>query len=166
MRRIPLSGRSHVTGFQPTLTGTTEHESALERDFVTLCTVADPAAEITAQPVTTPLHRGQFRSALYTRLPGALGRRASRVGGGKISRRLARRLNEAEAGLRGCPELGRPAQCSVPDRNRAGHPGTKARECQTAAATSHGAERRGDGGTRRRAGPVAIALSATTPPPG
>ncbi|WP_271580770.1 TnsA endonuclease N-terminal domain-containing protein [Bradyrhizobium sp. CCBAU 45389] len=52
MRRIPLSRRSHVTGFQPVPTGTAEHESALERDFVTLTAFADPAATITSQPVT------------------------------------------------------------------------------------------------------------------
>src|SRR5258708_4261077 len=52
MRRIPLSRRSHVTGFQPVPTGAAEHESALERDFVTLATCADPTAKITSQPVT------------------------------------------------------------------------------------------------------------------
>src|SRR5260370_3682703 len=52
MRRIPLSRRSHVTGFQPVPTGVAEHESALERDFVTLATFADPTATITSQPVT------------------------------------------------------------------------------------------------------------------
>jgi len=34
LRRIPLSGRSHIIGFQPLATVTTVHESALERDFV------------------------------------------------------------------------------------------------------------------------------------
>jgi hypothetical protein len=52
MRRIPLSRRSHITGFQPVPTGVVEHESALERDFVTLATFADPTAKITSQPVT------------------------------------------------------------------------------------------------------------------
>ena len=52
MRHIPLSRRSHIIGFQPVLTGAAEHESALERDFVTLATFADPHAAITSQPVT------------------------------------------------------------------------------------------------------------------
>ncbi|TEJ80635.1 hypothetical protein IPC609_07620, partial [Pseudomonas aeruginosa] len=34
MRRIPLSRRSHITGFQPVRHKAVEHESALERDFV------------------------------------------------------------------------------------------------------------------------------------
>jgi hypothetical protein len=52
VRRIPLSRRSHIIGFQPLATGTTEHESALERDFVTLSSFLDPHAVITAQPIT------------------------------------------------------------------------------------------------------------------
>ena len=52
MRRIPLSRRSHIIGFQPLPTGTAEHESALERDFVTLTSFLDPHAVITAQPIT------------------------------------------------------------------------------------------------------------------
>ena len=52
MRRIPLSRRSHVIGFQVLPGGVTEHESALERDFVTLATFADPLATITPQPIT------------------------------------------------------------------------------------------------------------------
>ena len=52
MRRIPLSRRSHIIGFQPLPTGTAEHESALERDFVTLSSFLDPQAVITAQPIT------------------------------------------------------------------------------------------------------------------
>lgn len=52
LRRIPLSRRSHVTGFQSLATGLTEHESALERDFVTLTSFTDAAAIVTAQPVT------------------------------------------------------------------------------------------------------------------
>ena len=52
MRRIPLSRRSHITGFQPQSAGSAEHKSALERDFVTLVRFADPCALITAQPVT------------------------------------------------------------------------------------------------------------------
>jgi hypothetical protein len=52
LRRIPLSRRSHIIGFQPLPTGTAEHESALERDFVVLSTFLDPHAVITAQPIT------------------------------------------------------------------------------------------------------------------
>jgi hypothetical protein len=52
LRRIPLSRRTHIIGFQPHSTGTVEHESALERDFVTLSSFLDPDAVITAQPVT------------------------------------------------------------------------------------------------------------------
>jgi hypothetical protein len=52
MRRIPLSRRTHIIGFQPLSTGAAEHESALERDFVILSTFLDPHALITAQPIT------------------------------------------------------------------------------------------------------------------
>jgi hypothetical protein len=41
-----------VTGFQPIGRRAVEHESALERDFVTLTTFRDPGAEIVSQPVT------------------------------------------------------------------------------------------------------------------
>lgn len=58
MRRIPLSRRSHITGFQPLATGTTEHESALERDFVTLASFLYPDASITSQPVTLSFRDG------------------------------------------------------------------------------------------------------------
>ena len=58
MRRIPLSRRSHITGFQPLATGTAEHESALERDFVTLSTFLDPHAVITSQPITITYQLG------------------------------------------------------------------------------------------------------------
>lgn len=58
MRRIPLSRRSHIIGFQPLATGTAEHESALERDFVTLTSFLDPGASITAQPVTISFRDG------------------------------------------------------------------------------------------------------------
>jgi hypothetical protein len=51
-RRIPLSHGSHVIGFQPLATGATEHESALERDFVILTTFQEPTARIISQPVT------------------------------------------------------------------------------------------------------------------
>lgn len=52
MRQIPLSRRSHIIGFQPLATGTTEHESALERDFVTLTSFLHPDVSIISQPVT------------------------------------------------------------------------------------------------------------------
>jgi hypothetical protein len=62
LRRIPLSRRSHVTGFQSLATGLTEHESALERDFVTLSSFTDAGAVLTAQPVTIRFeHEGQQR---------------------------------------------------------------------------------------------------------
>lgn len=52
LRRIPLSHRSHVIGFQALPTGMAEHESALERDFVTLASFTDAGAVVTSQPVT------------------------------------------------------------------------------------------------------------------
>lgn len=52
MRRIPLSRRSHVTGFGSVNGRLVEHESGLERDFVLLTTFLDPGAAITSQPVT------------------------------------------------------------------------------------------------------------------
>lgn len=58
MRRIPLSRRSHIIGFQPLPTGTAEHESALERDFVALTSFLDPHAVITAQPITITFRVG------------------------------------------------------------------------------------------------------------
>ncbi|MGC2030301.1 MAG: TnsA endonuclease N-terminal domain-containing protein [Steroidobacteraceae bacterium] len=65
MRRIPLSRRSHIIGFQPLPTGTAEHESALERDFVTLTSFLDPTASITSQPITITFQDG-FRTRRYT----------------------------------------------------------------------------------------------------
>ena len=59
MRRIPLSRRSHIVGFQPLPSGPVEHESALERDFVTLTSFAEPTASITSQPVTIRYRVGQ-----------------------------------------------------------------------------------------------------------
>lgn len=56
MRRIPLSRRSHIIGFQPLATGIVEHESALERDFVTLTSFLDADASITSQPITLTFH--------------------------------------------------------------------------------------------------------------
>lgn len=62
LRRIPLSRRSHVTGFRPVSAGCVEHESALERDFVTLTLFDDAAAQITSQPVTIHFdHDGRAR---------------------------------------------------------------------------------------------------------
>jgi TnsA endonuclease N terminal len=58
LRRIPLSRRSHIIGFQPLATGTAEHESALERDFVVLSSFLDPHAVITAQPITITFQVG------------------------------------------------------------------------------------------------------------
>ncbi|WP_234837021.1 hypothetical protein [Sinorhizobium meliloti] len=52
MRRIPLSRRSHVTGFGSFETGLVEHESALERDFALLASFDDPGAVIVSQPMT------------------------------------------------------------------------------------------------------------------
>jgi len=52
MRRIPLSRRSHVTGFGSFETGLVEHESGLERDFALLVSFDDPAAGIVSQPIT------------------------------------------------------------------------------------------------------------------
>jgi hypothetical protein len=65
LRRIPLSQRSHVTGFQSLATGVTEHESALERDFVTLTSFTDAAAVVTAQPVTIRF-KDEGRQRRYT----------------------------------------------------------------------------------------------------
>jgi hypothetical protein len=58
MRRIPLSRRSHVTGFQVLPGGIADHESALERDFVTLASFRDAAATVISQPVTIPFWEG------------------------------------------------------------------------------------------------------------
>jgi hypothetical protein len=57
-RHIPLSRRSHIIGFQPLPTGTAAHESALERDFVTLTAFVDPLAIIRSQPVTISFNDG------------------------------------------------------------------------------------------------------------
>jgi TnsA endonuclease N terminal len=58
LRRIPLSRRSHIIGLQPLPTGTAEHESALERDFVILSAFLDPRAVISAQPITITFQVG------------------------------------------------------------------------------------------------------------
>ena len=43
-----------MTGFQVVAASVTEHESALERDFVTLATFTDASARIIPQPITIP----------------------------------------------------------------------------------------------------------------
>ena len=58
LRRIPLSRRSHVTGFQALATGVAEHESALERDFVTLVSWTDADAVVTGPAGDDPLRQG------------------------------------------------------------------------------------------------------------
>jgi TnsA endonuclease-like protein len=58
MRRIPLSRRSHVTGFRPVDGDAVEHESALERDFVLLVNFLDAGAAITSQPITIEFQDG------------------------------------------------------------------------------------------------------------
>jgi hypothetical protein len=65
LRRIPLSRRSHITGFQPLATGTAEHESALERDFVTLTYFLHSDASITSQPITL-IFGDDIRTRRYT----------------------------------------------------------------------------------------------------
>lgn len=66
VRRIPLSRRSHVVGFQVLPgPGLTEHESALERDFVTVTAFRDATAQIVAQPITLLFLEG-IRSRRYT----------------------------------------------------------------------------------------------------
>jgi TnsA endonuclease-like protein len=61
VRRIPLSRRSHITGFRPISGKAVEHESALERDFVTLTSFLDAGAKITSQPVTIWFGEGKPR---------------------------------------------------------------------------------------------------------
>jgi hypothetical protein len=51
-RRIPLNRRLYIIGFQSLPAGAIQHESALERDFVTLLSILDPSAIIRSQPVT------------------------------------------------------------------------------------------------------------------
>lgn len=60
-RRIPLSRRSHIIGFQPLPTGVPCHESALERDFVTVTSFVVPSAIIQPQPVTIHFEDGGRR---------------------------------------------------------------------------------------------------------
>jgi TnsA endonuclease N terminal len=65
VRRIPLSRRSHVTGFRPVDGTAIEHESALERDFVLLANFRDAGAKITSQPTTISFQDGD-RLRRYT----------------------------------------------------------------------------------------------------
>jgi TnsA-like endonuclease N terminal len=65
LRRIPLSRRSHVTGFRPLDGEAVEHESALERDFVLLTRFLDPSAAITSQPITITFE-SEGRTRRYT----------------------------------------------------------------------------------------------------
>ena len=65
MRRIPLSRRSHVTGFRPLDGEAVEHESGLERDFVLLTRFLDPSAAITSQPITI-MFESDGRTRRYT----------------------------------------------------------------------------------------------------
>ena len=58
MRRIPLSRRSHITGFRPLDGEAVEHESALERDFVMLVSFLDAGAAVVSQPVTIEFQDG------------------------------------------------------------------------------------------------------------
>jgi hypothetical protein len=58
MRRIPLSRRSHITGFRPVDGEAVEHESALERDFVLRANFLDAGATITSQPITIEFQDG------------------------------------------------------------------------------------------------------------
>lgn len=57
-RQIPLSRRSHIIGFQPLASGSVAHESALERDFVTLTSFVYPSAVIMSQPITIRFREG------------------------------------------------------------------------------------------------------------
>ena len=65
MRRIPLSRRSHITGFRPVDGEAVEHESSLERDFVLLVNFLDAGAAITSQPITIEFEDGA-RQRRYT----------------------------------------------------------------------------------------------------
>lgn len=65
MRRIPLSRRSHVTGFQPLDGEAIGHESALERDFVMLVQFLDAGATVRSQPITIRFDAGG-QSRRYT----------------------------------------------------------------------------------------------------
>ena len=65
MRRIPLSRRSHVTGFGVASGAVVPHESALERDFGLRVSFLDAGAVITSQPVTISFSHDE-RQRRYT----------------------------------------------------------------------------------------------------
>ena len=67
-RRIPLSYRSHVTGGQPFIPGARAiaHESALERDFVTVCRFDPEVIGVEEQPVTIYWTDAAGRQRRYT----------------------------------------------------------------------------------------------------
>lgn len=67
-RVIPMSRRSHVTGYQPSVSGTgvVEHESALERDFVTLTRFDLSVVGIESQPETIHWTDESGRAHRYT----------------------------------------------------------------------------------------------------
>jgi hypothetical protein len=67
-RRIPLSYRSHVTGSQPFIPGARAiaHESALERDFVTVCRFDPEVIGVEEQPVTIYWTDATGRERRYT----------------------------------------------------------------------------------------------------
>ena len=154
MRRIPLSRRSHIIGFQPLPTGTAEHESALERDFVTLTSFLDPTASIISQPVTLTF-RDDLRARRYT--PDYLIRRTQRCRAARRSEvpgRSASELAEAPAGIRRGARLGTRAWRCLPDRNGTGHPRTetrqrKAPDCSAASSARSGYRGSGRGGRSR-----------------
>lgn len=68
VRRIPLSYRSHITGYQPFIPGTRSigHESSLERDFVTLCRFDPEVIGLEEQPVTIEWKDANGRHRRYT----------------------------------------------------------------------------------------------------
>ncbi len=67
-RRIPLSYRSHVTGSQPFILGARAiaHESALERDFVTICRFDPEVIGVEEQPITIYWRDAAGRERRYT----------------------------------------------------------------------------------------------------
>lgn len=60
VRSIPLSRRSHITGFHPVKSGheMVPFESALERDFISLIATWPFLRNVTAQPITVPWFDG------------------------------------------------------------------------------------------------------------
>jgi hypothetical protein len=68
VRRIPVSRRSHITGCQPFIPGvhSVAHESALERDFVTICRFDPDVIGIEEQPVAITWTDANGRHRRYT----------------------------------------------------------------------------------------------------